>query len=360
MLKSDLGYNIWMKFKRQQLIYGLFLALIALVLYLGRAMLAPFVLAAIFAYILNPLVDFLAHKMRLPRGLSVAIIYIVLIGLIAVLAVNIGIRISEESAQFSLEAKTFLRETNSQISSFPDWLRPISLDIVESVRGSVPFTNKRVMAYLPGALNRTIGVLVFLTSAFYFLKDGKNFKNGFMNLLPSEIKEDLEAILHKINRVLGDYLRGQLLLVLIMSVLTYIGLTIIGVRYGLILAVFTGFAEIIPIIGPIVAGTVAVLVAFTDQYSRLGINPTLDVVVVASLYVVLRQIEDIFIIPQVMGRMTKLHPLVVLFSVLIGGHIFGVMGYLIAVPLAASLKVVLDHYATKKPRLAGEAGPESE
>lgn len=336
-----------MKSRGQYFVYGLFLILLATVLYLGRAVLAPFVLAATFAYILNPLVDLLVQKLKFPRGLSVTIVYIILIGLISIAAVNIGIRISEESTEFSAGAKLILHETNSQISSLPNWLRPVSTDILESIRSSLLFPNRRIVTYLPGAFNRTLGVLIFFTAGFYFLKDGRSFKKGILDLLPGEIRFDFEVILMKINRVLGDYLRGQLLLIVIMSLLTYVGLLIIGVRYSLILSIFTGFAEIIPIIGPIVAASVAVFVGFTDQYSRLGANPVLDVVAIVSLYVVLRQLEDLFIIPQVMGRMTKLHPLIILFAVLVGGHIFGVAGYLIAVPLTASLKVILDHVYTK-------------
>lgn len=337
-----------MKSKEKYLVYGLFIILIAAVVYFGRAVLAPFVIGAIFAYVLNPLVDFLAHKLRLPRGFSVALVYIVLISLFSVVVINVGIRLSEESSEFSQEAKLLLQQTNTQISVLPEWLRPVSIDILESIRASLVFPNRRVVTYLPGAFNRTLSLLVFLISGFYFLKDGKKFKNGILDLFSLKIRTELEEILTKINKVLGDYLRGQLMLIIIMSVLTYLGLLLIGVRYGLILSIFTGFAEIIPFVGPVVAAGVAIIVAFTDQYSRLDPNPILDVIAVASLYTILRQLEDLFIIPQVMGRMTKLHPLVVLFSVLVGGHIFGVVGYLVAVPLTASLKVIFDHVRNKK------------
>ena len=348
-----------MKIEKQQIIYGSFLVGLAIVLYFGRAVVAPFILAAIFAYVLNPLVDFLAHRMKLPRGLSVAIIYIILIGLIAVVAIGVGLRLSEESAEFSWQTRKFLQETSLQISKLPGWLQPVSLDFYDSIRATLLFPAHKIISYIPGALNRTISLLVFLTAGFYFLKDGRKFKNDFLALLPGTAGKEAGIIISKINAVLGNYLRGELLLVLIMSTLTYLGLLIIGVHYSLILAVFTGFAEIIPFVGPFIAGAVAVLIAFTDQYSRLGFSPVLDVVAVASLYTILRQFEDLFIIPQVLGRMTKLHPLMVLFSVLVGGHIFGIVGYLLAVPFTASVKVVYDHL-TKKPRLAGEAGPESE
>lgn len=331
-----------MKLKHEYIIYGFLIGIVAVFVYFGREVLPPFILAAIFAYILNPLVDFLANKLRFPRGLSVAIIYLLLIGVISFAAINITMRISEESSELSSEAKVILTQTNNQIAALPSWLQPIARDTFETIRTSV-VPNKRISTYIPGALNRTLGVLIFLTTGFYFLKDGKNFKNGFLNLFPGEMRFEAEIVLLKINRILGDYLRGQFLMIIIMSTLFYVGLSVIGVRYSLILAIFSGLTDIIPLIGPFVAGSLAALVAFTDQYSRLGIDPILDMAAVASLYVVLNQIESLFIAPQIMGRMTKLHPLIILFSVLVGGHIFGIPGYLIAVPFTASLKVVFDH-----------------
>lgn len=321
--------------------------LAVLLAYFSREILAPFVLAAIFAYILNPLVSFLSRRTRLPRVWSVALVYVILIGILTAVILNVGVRLIEESDQFAKEAKVLLRETSSQTAALPYWFQPVAVDILESVRSSLLLPQKRVVAYLPGALNRTISVLVFLVATFYFLKDGHRFLESILGLFPNKLRQELELIMQKINKVLGDYLRGQLFLILIMSVLTYVGLLLIGVRYALILSIFTGFAEIIPFVGPLLAAGVAVTVAVSDQFSRITPSPFLDAVAVASLYTVLRQIEDLFIIPQVMGRMTKLHPLAILVSVLVGGHLFGMVGFLVAVPIVASLNVVLGHIHEK-------------
>ncbi|MCL4397707.1 AI-2E family transporter [Patescibacteria group bacterium] len=332
-----------MKIERRHLLYIIFgLALLA-VLYAVRSVLMPFILAAIFAYLLNPLVTFLTHRLKLPRPLAIALIYILIIGGLAAIAINVGVRFGQESDEFAAEARNFIRQTNSQITLLPEWLQPFALDAFESVRASLLLPNRRVTAYLPGALNRTVSLLVFLVAAFYFLKDGHSFQKNLLNFLPAKTREEGTEILAKINQVLGNYLRGQLLLIAIMAVFTYIGLILIGVRYALILAIFTGFAEIVPLIGPVMAAAVATIVAFTDQFSRLGPVPFLDVIAVISLYTVLRQAEDLFIIPQVMGRATKLHPLLVMFAVLAGGHLFGVVGYVLAVPVVASIKVIINH-----------------
>lgn len=331
------------KFSTRNLVY-LGIGFVALwLLYLVRSALLPFILAAAFAYLLNPAVSFLTHRVKLPRNLSITLIYIVIIALLSVLVLNIGRNLSAESEQFARETRSFFREANSAILSLPDWLQPIATDSLESARTSLLYPQRRIMAFIPGAVNRTISLLVFLVASFYFLRDGHKFLQGFLGFFPKTLARELEEVTVKINNVLGNYLRGQLLLVAIMGTLTYIGLTIIGVRYALILAVFTGFAEIVPYIGPVVAALVAMGVAFTDQISRFNLVPVIDLASVGIVYFVLRQLEDLFIIPQVMGRLTKLHPLIIMFAVLAGGHLFGLLGYLAAVPVVASLKVVASH-----------------
>lgn len=332
-----------MKKRNEYLIYGLAAVFGLWFLYWARSATTPFILAAAFAYLLNPFVSLITRWARLPRDLSIVLIYVAIIGLLGTGVVFVTNNLNFESEQFSRETRVIMRDLNSSIADLPGWLQPVVSDSFESIRGSLLYPQKRIAAFLPGAVNRTIGILVFLVASFYFLRDGQRFVKAFFRLFPQNIASEVEEIIFKINGVLGNYLRGQLLLVAIMSTLTFIGLMVIGVRYALILSIFTGLAEIIPFIGPIVAASVAMIVAFADQISRFNFVPAIDLFVVAALYFVLRQLEDLFIIPVVLGRLTKLHPLVVMFSVLAGGHLFGLMGYLAAVPVIASVKVVWDH-----------------
>lgn len=320
--------------------------LAGLLVYLGRGVWTPFVLAAVVAFIFNPLVDFLAHKIKLPRTISIVVIYFIIIGFITITAFMLGAKIGEETREFSREANFYLRDAGAQIKILPEWLQLVAFDVFDSARQSLLFPTRRMVNFLPGALNRSISVLVFLVATFYFLKDGQELKKSFLALFSKNIHDQLEIISQKINKVLGDYLRGQILLVIIMTVLTYLGLQIVGVRYALILSIFTGFAEIIPFVGPLAAVGVAALMAFTDGYSRISPSPLVDAATVGSLYLILRQLEDLFIIPQIMGKVTKLHPLVIIVATFFGGHVFGILGYLLAVPVVASLKVVFDHYKT--------------
>lgn len=314
-----------------------FLGVVILVaIYAGWAVVSPFIIAGIVAYLLNPLVNFLNQKLKLPRTVSILLIYLVLLGLIAITVYNLSFQIAQES-------KELVYNATLQISALPGWIQPAALDFMESLKNTLTPLNKKVITYLPGALNRTVSFLVFLVATFYFLKDGHSFQHNLLKIFPGKLKEEIEEILFKINKVLGNYLRGQLLVILIMSVTVYLGLVLIGVRYALVLSLLTGFLGIIPFVGITTATLVTVFVAFTDQFSRLGMDPVIEILAIVSLFVVLNQLNDLFISPHIMGKVTKIHPLVIMFCVLAGGHLFGIVGYIIAVPVVASIKVVLDH-----------------
>jgi predicted PurR-regulated permease PerM len=109
------------------------------------------------------------------------------------------------------------------------------------------------------------------------------------------------------------------------------------------LAIFTGVAEIVPLIGPIVAAALAAIIAAFDGVGPSNMTPLVQAVMVLVAYFILRQLEDQIVIPIVMGRVTKIHPLLILFLVLVGGHFWGVLGMILAVPLAAVARIIFIH-----------------
>ena len=146
--------------------------------------------------------------------------------------------------------------------------------------------------------------------------------------------------------LLGRYVRGQLVLVAIMWTVTTVGLTLFGVPFSLLLGLMTGVLEVIPIIGPIIAGTVASLVALGNP-NPFGWSQLLYVAAIAIMYTILRHAEDYFVIPLVIGRIVQLHPALVIFSLLSGGAVFGLIGVILAVPVAATLRLVLIYVSAK-------------
>ncbi len=312
-------------------------------LFAERTVLSPFVLGALFAYLFNPIVTFISRHVKLPRALVATTTYVLLVvGVIALLTITTQ-RIFADFDDIQSFVNHFLSTAKGQINSLPSWIQPTVYDFLHSIQRSQMSSTTSLLPFLPQALSRIVSIVIFLVSGYYFLREGGSFYEKLLTFVPKEYKVDIEILLRKISGVLGSYLRGQIFLVFLMSLVTYVALTILGVRFSLFLGIFSGFAEIIPIVGPIIAGAVALLVVLATGTVHFGLTPINGALVVALLYLVLRHIEDYFVIPQVMGKITKLSPFVIFFAVVTGGHLWGILGIILAVPLAAIIKILLEY-----------------
>lgn len=309
-----------------------------------HTILTPFILSAILAYILSPLVRILTDKLGFNRTVATIVVYLLVVSLIVVASIKTGILLTKESRELGRELSSLRRLSYQTLSDYPDFLRVVIVDFVESREIGSLLTPGKLWPYFSGAISGIATTFIFLVSGFYFLKDGHLFIKKLMEKLPAKYKKNSQGLIDKVNSVLNDYLRGQILLVLLMATVSWLILTFLRVKYALILGIFTGIAETIPFIGPIIAGAAAVAVAIFDGVNTLNLPPLLQGAAVVIIYTILRQMEDVFVIPYVLGKATNLHPLAVLFLVLVGGHFWGVLGMILAVPFAALLRTLLEYY----------------
>lgn len=322
----------------------LILAGLFLFFYLQRGILAPFVLALIFSYVLSPLVDLIHRQLGLPRLLSVIIIYLLFVIIVGLLLFALTSRLFEEVKEFRGESKNFIEEVRTQLGSFPGWLQLLVYESIKSLQNTTLIIPTKIIPYLSGAVSQIINVILFLCATFYFLKDGHKFSAALKKIFIETTSERMTEVYEKLIHVFSLYLRGQLFLVALMSTLTFVALSVLGVKFSLLLGVFTGFAEIVPIVGPMVATIVGVAVALVDGRSIFGLNLVGEGVVVALTYFILRQFEDIVVIPTVMGKIVRTHPLLVMFAVLAGGHIGGIWGLFLAVPVLAAARIIFEYF----------------
>ncbi|MBI2031393.1 MAG: AI-2E family transporter [Candidatus Levybacteria bacterium] len=335
---------------RLRTIFFIALGLITLLfLYIEREILIPFILAAVFAYVLNPIVDFFSDKIKLPRTLIIIVIYVAIITGIVSLGTIITRQVLHESKELTKFTANITSMTREQINLLPSWLKPEVENILSSLDlGKSRFLSpSSIINIFPRALSGIISTIIFLFSAFYFLKEGKKIFDRFLYYLPKEYRIEAEIILRKINNVFGGYLRGILILMFVVFALTYIALTVLGVRFALILAIFSGFAEIVPFIGPITAGVVASFTVFLNGTSNFPLTPIQGALLTALIYFLIQQFQNYLVSPHIMGRMVGLHPVVILFSVIAGEHLWGPMGFVLAVPTAATIKILLEFYLDK-------------
>jgi len=316
-------------------------------LYIEKAILTPFILAAIFAYVFNPIVNFFSHRLKLPRTLSVLIIYLVIISIVILSAVTLSKRVMEESSELGSQATAITKTAKTQINNLPDFVKPTVNDALKTFENTKTFSYSSIFSVFPKAFSGIINLIIFLFAAFYFLKEGRNMFEKSMTFIPKDYKIEVEILIRRINTVLGKYLRGQVFLVFFVALVLFIFLTILGVKFALILAVFSGFAEIVPIIGPIVAAAVAAGVAFFGGTANFGLSPVQLVIGVIIIYTVVRQAQDYFVTPHVMGKITELHPLIILFAVMAGEHIAGILGLILAVPVAGMIKIIFEYSLDK-------------
>jgi predicted PurR-regulated permease PerM len=320
------------------------------IVYRAGDIVRPFVWAGILAYVLLPLVALLERRFSVPRTVAAAVVFLgllaVIIGgarLLVPLAVDQVRDLQRTLPSLVANAQNTLAETADQLG-----LENLDEFIVNfaGVGDVTQIVARTAVPFIVGIGHFLLGLLVFLIATFFLLRDAPRLFQWFRRILPASQRNELIPLVAQVNGVLGRYVRGQIFLIGVMSVATFIGLSILQVPFVLLLAIMTGVLEVIPIVGPITAGAIACLVALGHP-APWGLSQILYVVIVAVMYTVLRHAEDYFVIPLVIGRIVKLHPAVVIFSLLTGGALYGLLGVLIAVPVAATLRLVLIYVSAK-------------
>lgn len=318
-------------------------------LYEVSGVLAPFLWALVTAYVLFPIVRFLERTLKLPRIAVVSGLYVVFVGLLvtagiylAPVAVDQGEELVSTLPQTVDDARAELLDDPAvRIGSVEIDTEQINERIDRALEDAVDELSARAVPLVIHTLEIAIHVLVYFLVTFYFLLHGDEILRQARSLTPSRYRGTINRVGRQVNATLGAYIRGQVILFAIMSVATYIALTVYDVDYAIALALATGALELIPIIGPWTAGAIAVTVAISQGHAPYGWSQVELGVVVALTYFVLRMLEDHFVIPQLIGRIVRVHPVLVIFAILAGASTFGMLGLLLAVPTLATLKIVV-------------------
>lgn len=317
--------------------------------------LKPFIWAVITAYILHPLVSFIHRKTRLPKPLITAWLYVMLGLLITILVINFLPPLIDQ-------LKALQNQIPNAVDDVQSWIEQHQLHRLERLGVEADFIDQRLSeigqqladllsnAALPivlGTVSVLVELLIYLVASFYFIVYGDRFVQTIRNIFNRRYHREFDGLMVDINSTLGAYIRGQALLVVIMSCASFLGLSILSVQYALAVAIATGFLELIPIVGPWTAALVAVAVALFQDSTPFGWSNATLAIVVGLLFFTLRQLEDAFVIPLVIGRIIHLHPLLVIFVVVTGTSLGGILGLILAVPIAAVIKIFVTYFYGK-------------
>jgi predicted PurR-regulated permease PerM len=348
---STMGGGLRLTYQQKIIVASTIVFLALVLLFLVRSILSPFLWAAVAAYVLNPVVNWVSWRTRIHRIWVIVSLYIMFGVAFGWALYNLIPFIVEEARQFRDSIPAIIGSLQEGVlGSQKLVLFGISLDsqslsaAVIQMLGELPRGALRVVRETATFFGQA---LVFLVATFYLLADAPRISSWFFQLFPESYRPEAEELVRRINRILGAYIRGLLFLIVLMSTATWIFLgPILQVRFALILSLMTGILEIIPIIGPITAGAIATSVGFF-QPNHFGLPNWAFALLIVIVYFVLRNLEDYLVIPNVIGRVVDLHPLLVIFSVFSGVVLGGILGMLLAIPVAAAAKVLLGYAHAK-------------
>lgn len=277
---------------------------------------------------LRPIVDRL-EKVGIPRGLGILTVYIILIAIIVLYGSFVFPPLISESARLINNLPQYIGQLAPYIQINP-----------ETLLAQVAPLTQNVARFTVGVLSNIISILTVLVFAFYFLLERNNLTKWLEVLLGSQWGEKGIVIVKKCEERMGAWVRGQLLLMIIIGQATYIGLALLGINYALPLALIAGLLEAFPIIGPNIAAIPAILIALTQSPGQA--------IAVVAFYIVIQQLENNFIVPTVMRKTVGLAPLASLLALMIGGRLGGIVGVILAVPILLVIQTVVSELMVRE------------
>jgi predicted PurR-regulated permease PerM len=300
-------------------------------------------ISAIFAAGLAPVVGVLEGRrlpggLRFSRGAAIFVVYLVILIAVLLILSIIIVPAVNESGRFIQQLPQLLKKIRFWLSDLQDhwtWLPDIagSLSNLPSLATQLsrfgPEAASVAFRFL-GGLTAVITVLVF---TFYMLLQGAEIKRAFLTLFPLTERARIIVVLDRIGAKFGGWLRAQLLLSVSVAVPVAIALSLLRVPYALLLAIVAGIGELIPMVGPALGATVAILVALSQQLWQL--------VGVIIFYVIIMNVEPHILVPRIMSRAVGTSPILTLVALLTGIKLIGILGGLLAVPIAAALQVIV-------------------
>lgn len=273
---------------------------------------------------IHPLVLFL-ERFRIPRFLSILFIYAIVFGLLgAVIVGTIPTLASQSNRLFQV-----LPNFTSRV--LPYWNIDVSI-----ITQQIAPISENVLKFTLSVFSNIATILTVLVFTFYFLLERRHAEDILMEIVGDGMAKRVTVVLRAVERRLGAWVRGQLLLMLFVGVFCYIGLVLLKVEFALPLAILAGILEIVPMIGPIISAIPAIIVA-------LATSPTPFLALsVAALFFIVQQIENNILVPLVMKRSVGFSPIVTILALMVGGKIAGVAGAVLAVPVVLVIQVVLN------------------
>ena len=318
--------------------------------------------AIIASYLLLPVVRVIHARARLGWGLATNIVFLMVVLLLLLGTTAIGLAVTREAQGIFITLQEFLAELprgagdlSDKVISLGPWrLRLATFDLgsladqaLAAVQPTLTRASVLITSFAAGAIETLAKALFVLAVAYFLTLDHDRFDAAWMSFGFPGYEDDLRRLRLTLDRIWNSFLRGQLLVVAITAVIVGILLSALGVRFALALGILFGVAKFVPIVGPILAASVAALVTLFQPGHWFGFTPFGHVLAVLLLLTVADQLIDYLLLPRIMGASLNLHPVVILVGAIIGASLLGVVGLLLSAPGMATA-ILLGRYAYRK------------
>lgn len=341
----------FVKDKRLNFIISLAIGLVVLFYVLSKLkwLFIYFSFALMLAYFFDPLYRYLIHK-KVPRVLAIIVVFGIIIALLILTIVFLIPNMINQLNILYKEIPNFIENYQNLILSIKPqlskFINPADVEILlkeslsELQKGVLGFS-QTIIIYLSNIVSSiTFGIVIIPLILFYLMRDLVIFKENLYIFVSRENKKEFKEVLEEIDRIVSGFIRGRIMVCFIVGALIGIGLYFLNLKFALIIGIVSGIFNFIPYLGPIVGVVLALIFA-------LG-QPWWTLLMIVVLFVLVNQLEAIYLNPNILGKGLGLHPLTVILSILICGQLLGILGVLVAVPLAAILKVLAIRYLVRE------------
>ncbi|WP_170857657.1 MULTISPECIES: AI-2E family transporter [unclassified Bacillus (in: firmicutes)] len=311
------------------------------ILFVFKVAITPFLIACFVAYLLHPLIEKL-HEKGMPRTIAILFIYILFFGGLgygvykgtpAVIA-----QLQEMNEQFPQIVNMYEMWTDGvteQTENFPEFVNEKVKQTFTGIEGKIQALLNKVMSTARGILDSLLIIFLIPFIVFYILKDYAEFYRIFWNIVPVKWRKDGQQLAKEIDKSLGNYIRGQLFVCLILGGVSALAFWFIGMKYPLLLGIIVGVTDIIPYFGPILGAIPTLMIAATVSTNL--------VIKAGIALAILQFVESNILSPYIVGRSLRMHPVVIMLALLVGGEVGGIVGLLLSVPLLAILRTIIVH-----------------
>ncbi|WP_085991823.1 AI-2E family transporter [Oceanobacillus senegalensis] len=306
-------------------------------------LLTPFLIACLIAYLLYPVIEKL-HQYNIPRGLAILFIYLLFFGGVGYLVYRVYPALVQQLRDLTDNFPVFVQTYQSIIYSlyeYTSFMPETVHDKMDEFFIGLESSLNQILFKLLSGFTRIFDMIITITVipvlVFYFLKDFDKIKTSINRFIPKKYREKTSKMIHAIDDSLGDYIRGQLIVCVFVGLTALILFKFLKLEYALLLAIIMGITNIIPYFGPIIGAIPAIVISFTTTNS-------IKMVIFVSIGIfVIQVIEGNLLSPYIVGKSVAIHPVAIIFVLLLGGQLFGVIGMILAVPVLSIIKVVMNH-----------------